>query len=46
MLTDLVAHPKESAKKTAVAPQTAWFELEYTFTTVFTATVFVAAFFY
>ncbi|KIW71350.1 hypothetical protein PV04_03531 [Phialophora macrospora] len=41
-----VCHPKAEAKKIAFAPQTAWFELEYTITTAFTAAVFVAAFFY
>jgi cellulose synthase/poly-beta-1,6-N-acetylglucosamine synthase-like glycosyltransferase len=41
-----VAHPKPEAKKIAFAPQTAWFELELSFTTAFTAVIFVAAFFY
>ena len=41
-----VAHPKPEAKKIAFAPQTAFFELEYTFTTVVTTVIFVAAFFY
>ena len=41
-----VAHPKPESKKTTWMPQTAWFEVEYTVSTLFTALVFGAAFFY
>jgi len=41
-----VAHPTEKAKKIGRAPQTWLFEIEYSFTTLFTTVVFVAAFFY
>ena len=41
-----VAHPTKQAKKIGRAPQTWLFELEYSFTTIYTTAVFVAAFFY
>jgi len=40
----LVAHPKETAKDIAYGKRTAWYEIEYTVTTIFTAFIFVAAF--
>jgi hypothetical protein len=41
-----VAHPTAQSKKIAFKPETALCELEYCFTTAFTALVFAAAFFY
>ncbi|KAF1990738.1 glycosyltransferase family 2 protein [Aulographum hederae CBS 113979] len=41
-----VAHPRKDVKKRGFKMQTALFEAEYTFTTVFTAVVFAAAFWY
>lgn len=41
-----VAHPTKESKKIAFRGQTVWFEIEYTFTTLFTTAVFVASFFY
>jgi hypothetical protein len=41
-----IAHPKKAAKKIENSAQSAWFEIEYTFTTVYTAVCFVATFFY
>ncbi|KAJ9641163.1 uncharacterized protein PV06_01021 [Exophiala oligosperma] len=41
-----VAHPTKESKTIAFRGQTMWFEFEYTFTTVFTAVVFAATFFY
>ncbi|KAI1627542.1 glycosyl transferase [Exophiala viscosa] len=41
-----VAHPTKESKKIAFRGQTLWFEIEYTFTTLFTTAVFVASFFY
>jgi hypothetical protein len=41
-----VAHPKPEAKRIGKAPQTWLFEMEYSFTSIFTTTVFVATFFY
>lgn len=41
-----VPHPKPEAKKIAFRSQSALFEFEYSFTTLFTTVVFVAAFFY
>jgi hypothetical protein len=41
-----IAHPRPSAKKTDSSAQTAWFEIEYTVTTLYTAVCFVATFFY
>ncbi|KAM0275975.1 hypothetical protein ACHAQH_007193 [Verticillium albo-atrum] len=40
-----VAHPTRQSKKIAFGGQAAWFELEYTFTTVYTALIFAASFF-
>lgn len=39
-----VAHPTRKAKKIAFGGQAAWFETEYTLTTLFTCAVFVASF--
>ena len=39
-----IAHPTKKSKKTAFVGQTVWFELEYLFSTAFTAAVFVATF--
>lgn len=39
-----VAHPTAKSKKIAFGGQAAWFELEYTVTTVWTALVFAASF--
>lgn len=39
-----VAHPTRKAKKIAFGGQAAWFELEYTATTLFTCLIFVATF--
>lgn len=39
-----IAHPSKKSKKTAFAGQTVWFELEYLFSTAFTAVVFVLTF--
>ncbi|CAK7564617.1 MAG: hypothetical protein SEPTF4163_002512 [Sporothrix epigloea] len=39
-----VAHPTESAKKIAMNGQTAWYELEYTTTTMYTILIFVMSF--
>ncbi|EHY56623.1 hypothetical protein HRR83_002294 [Exophiala dermatitidis] len=41
-----VAHPTPQSKKIAYRSQSFLFEVEYTVTTVFTALIFVAAFFY
>ncbi|KAL5627397.1 hypothetical protein BROUX41_003550 [Berkeleyomyces rouxiae] len=41
-----VAHPTPESKKIAFGGQAAWFELEYTLTTAFTALVFAASFWY
>lgn len=41
-----VAHPKRQSKKIAFGGQAAWFEFEYTFTTLYTTLVFVATFFF
>lgn len=41
-----VAHPNISSKQIAFEGQTALFEFEYTFTTLYTALVFVATFFF
>ena len=41
-----VAHPTKKSKKIGFKAETALFEFEYTFTTVFTTLVFVAAFFF
>ncbi|KAL9942622.1 hypothetical protein ACHAO5_007773 [Verticillium nonalfalfae] len=40
-----VAHPTRQSKKIAFGGQAAWFELEYTFTTAYTALIFAASFF-
>ncbi|KAF2671962.1 nucleotide-diphospho-sugar transferase [Microthyrium microscopicum] len=40
----LVAHPKESSKKTAFGRKRNWYEMEYTVMTLFTIFIFVAAF--
>ncbi|KAF5003421.1 hypothetical protein FDECE_10018 [Fusarium decemcellulare] len=39
-----VAHPSKTSKKIAFGGQAAWFELEYTTTTLYTCLVFVASF--
>lgn len=39
-----VAHPTEKSKKTAFGGQAAFFEMEYTITTIYTCVVFVASF--
>ncbi|CAK7275306.1 hypothetical protein SEPCBS119000_006626 [Sporothrix epigloea] len=39
-----VAHPTESAKKIAMNGQTAWYELEYTTSTIYTILIFVMSF--
>lgn len=41
-----VAHPTTYNKKMAVAPQTAWFEFENTFMTLYTTGIFVLSFFF
>lgn len=41
-----IAHPKKDSKKIAFKGQSAWFEIEYAFTTLYTTAVFVASFFY
>ncbi|KAL1978347.1 hypothetical protein VTN31DRAFT_1206 [Thermomyces dupontii] len=41
-----VAHPTEKSKKIAFGGQAAWFELEYTIATIWTALVFVYSFFF
>ncbi|KAM5359653.1 hypothetical protein ACJZ2D_014326 [Fusarium nematophilum] len=39
-----IAHPTKESKKIAFGGQAAWFELEYTVTTLYTCLVFVASF--
>ena len=39
-----VAHPTPQSKKIAFGGQAAWFEAEYTVTTIYTCLVFVASF--
>ncbi|KIH91981.1 glycosyltransferase family 2 [Sporothrix brasiliensis 5110] len=39
-----VAHPTDKAKKIAMNGQTAWYELEYTTTTLYTTLIFVMSF--
>ncbi|KOS17146.1 Cellulose synthase catalytic subunit [Escovopsis weberi] len=39
-----VAHPSPNSKKIAFGGQAAWFESEYTFTTLYTILIFVASF--
>ncbi|KAH7129462.1 family 2 glycosyltransferase [Dactylonectria estremocensis] len=39
-----VAHPTRQSKKIAFGGQAAWFELEYTFTTLYTILIFVCSF--
>lgn len=40
-----IAHPTAKSKKIAFGSQAAWFELEYTTTTIYTCLVFAASFF-
>ncbi|KAJ9660640.1 hypothetical protein H2198_002382 [Neophaeococcomyces mojaviensis] len=39
-----IAHPTKESKTVAFKGQSAWFELEYTFTTLFTTLIFVCSF--
>lgn len=41
-----VAHPTRQSKKIAFGGQAAWFEFEYTFSTIYTTFIFVASFFF
>jgi hypothetical protein len=41
-----IAHPREVAKKIAFGSQAMWFELEYTLTTLYSALIFAASFFF
>ncbi|KXJ86555.1 glycosyltransferase family 2 protein [Microdochium bolleyi] len=41
-----IAHPRNVTKKIAFGAQAAWFETEYTLTTLYTGLCFVATFFY
>jgi len=41
-----VAHPTKESKNIAFRGQSAWFEMEYTFTTLFTVLIFVCSFFF